>query len=83
MESCEKCRYLEIVGNPLEAINECHRFPPTAMGKELAVYPLVKNGQPGCGDFETYEEAAAINRTVAGQSPAKAKISAARQKALK
>lgn len=59
MEPCKGCIYLVTAGDPKEPINECHRMPPLAMGKDMAVYPLVKDGNPGCGERATAVVAAA------------------------
>ena len=89
MESCERCIYLVAAGDPKEPINECHRMPPEAQGKELAAYPLVKNDAPGCGEHMTAEqfmkavEKMTEARPTASATTAKAKINAARSKALK
>ncbi len=85
-ESCGKCIYLVVVGDPKEPINECHRFPPMASGKAMAVYPLVKNDAPGCGEGSTGEELAELEKeptSAALPTKVKERIDKARSNRLK
>jgi hypothetical protein len=85
METCGTCFYLIMVGDPEEAINECHRGIPIAING-LATYPLVKNTAPGCGEWAPIipvePETVVTESPPAGHSEAGARTSKARGKAL-
>jgi len=83
METCGKCLYLINVGDPKEPMNECHRFPPQAAGKGAAVYPIVKNIDPGCGDWTSKEMPEKEPGPAAQTTKTREKIDKARGKALK
>lgn len=84
METCGTCGYMIIIGDPREAINECHCRPPTATDKGLAIYPRVRNNDPGCGEWTTMDPAKEREeRPPALKTAARERKDKARAKALK
>ena len=82
METCGTCLHLAVVGDPKEAINECHRFPPrVAFNDGLAAYPRVKNDASGCGEWIAIDEKK--ESSPAGPTGIRAMINKARGKALR
>ena len=83
METCGTCLHLAVVGDPKEAINECHRFPPrVAFNDGLASYPRVKNDAPGCGEWVEID-AKEESSPAAEKTGIRAMINKARGKALR